>query len=56
LDRIRSRTRRPRKRSFNAGVDHVGTTLRETAAELRRLATIAAPPASSDAATVQARA
>jgi predicted PurR-regulated permease PerM len=44
------------KALLHAGVDHVGTTLRETATELRRLATIAAPPESRDVATVQARA
>jgi predicted PurR-regulated permease PerM len=44
------------KALLHAGVDHVGTTLREMATELRRLATIAAPPESGDVATVQARA
>lgn len=44
------------KALLHAGIDHVGTTLRETATELRRLATIAAPPESRDVATVQARA
>jgi predicted PurR-regulated permease PerM len=38
-----------------AGVDHVGTAVRDTANELKKLAMIAAPP-ERDAATVQARA
>ena len=55
-DPTRSRTRRPRRAPAPRRADHAGTTVRETATELRELAAIAAPPERRDVATAQARA